>query len=134
VIGFFTPYPVFLGRWGNFPKFCLKFEDAFILRVVITKRLSIWERENIPSKEGQLGYILMKIMQVSLYPFLRNRGGSVGVTTEWTSACYGLSQNSSRLVCLAVIFFVSVIEIFCHIFMQNAYLWFKFMILATLIV
>ena len=52
-------------------------------------------------------HFLVKNTQGFLYPFLRNRGGCVG-GTERTSACYGESCNSSRLVYLRVSSAVSV--------------------------
>ena len=45
------PVPLFLGRWGNCLKFCRKFDGAVIQRIVITKRLNVWKRGNIPLKE-----------------------------------------------------------------------------------
>jgi len=38
--------------------------------------------------------------QVSVCPFLRNRGGCVG-GTEQTTACYGVSTNSYPLVLIS---------------------------------
>ena len=42
-------------------------------------------------------HFFVKNTQVSLYPFLRNRGGRVGGTVR-TTACNGVSRNSSPLV------------------------------------
>ena len=41
--------PLFLGRWGNCPKFRQKYDDALIRRLVVTERrnIGLWKRENI---------------------------------------------------------------------------------------
>ena len=44
----------------------------------------------------------MKNTPVSLYSFLRKRGGRVG-GTERTTACYGVSRNSSSRVVVVVV-------------------------------
>jgi len=56
----------------------------------LQKQLNIRKPENIHSKEGT---------QVSLYSFLRNRGGLVGGIKR-TTACYEVSHNSRPLVIL----------------------------------
>ena len=69
---------LFWGRWENWPKFCQKIASALVWRVVVTKQLNVWKRENIISEERQSHHILVKNVQASLYPFLSNCDRHVG--------------------------------------------------------
>ena len=80
--GFFASTPIFWGDGKIAPNFDKNLTVPF-WRVVVTRRFNRRKLE-----------IHYKNIQVSLYPFLRIRGGLVG-GTEQSTACYDVSRNSS---------------------------------------